>query len=36
LAKQNADVSGVENMNKAAWKQLTDSIDQNADYPRVK
>lgn len=36
LAKQNADVSGVENMNKAAWKQLTDSIDQAADYPRVK
>lgn len=36
LCKMNADSSGVENLNKNAWNQLTASIDQNADFPRVK
>ncbi len=36
LCKQNADSTGVENLNMNAWKQLTAGIDQNADYPRIK
>lgn len=36
LCKQNADSSGVENLNRNAWTQLTSSIDQSADYPRIK
>lgn len=36
LCKQNADSSGVENLNQNAWNQLTASIDQSADYPRIK
>lgn len=36
LCKQNADSSGVENLNANAWRLLVNSIDQNADYPRVK
>ena len=36
LAKQNADSSGVENLNKNAWNQLTNSIDMNSDYQRIK
>lgn len=36
LCKQNADSTGVENLNINAWKQLTASIDQDADYPRIK
>ena len=36
LCKQNADSSGVENLNLNAWSQLTSSIDQSADYSRIK
>ena len=36
LCKMNADSSGVENLNRNAWNQLTASIDQNADFMRVK
>ena len=36
LCKMNADSSGVENLNKNAWNQLTASIDANADFMRVK
>ena len=36
LCKMNADSLGVENLNKNAWSQLTASIDQNADFMRVK
>lgn len=36
LCKQNADSTGVENLNANAWRLLVNSIDQNADYPRVK
>ena len=36
LCKMNADSSGVENLNRNAWSQLTASIDQNADFMRVK
>ena len=36
MCKQNADSSGVENLNANAWRLLINSIDQNADYPRVK
>ena len=36
LCKQNADSSGVENLNLNAWSQLTSGIDQSADYPRIK
>ena len=36
MCKQNADSSGVENLNANAWRLLVNSIDQNADYPRVK
>ena len=36
LCKQNADSTGVENLNMNAWNQLVASIDQNADYPRIK
>ena len=36
LCKMNADSTGVENLNKNAWNQLTASIDQSADFPRVK
>ena len=36
LCKMNADSSGVENLNRNAWNQLTASIDQNADFPRIK
>ena len=36
LCKMNADSSGVENLNKNAWSQLTAAIDTNADFMRVK
>lgn len=36
LCKMNADSTGVENLNKNAWNQLTASVDQSADFPRVK
>lgn len=36
LCKMNADSTGVENLNRNAWSQLTASIDQSADFPRVK
>ena len=36
LCKMNADSTGVEALNQNAWTQLTSSIDQSADYPRVK
>ena len=36
LCKQNADSSGVENLNRNAWNQLTNSIDQSSDFQRVK
>lgn len=36
LCKMNADSSGVENLNRNAWTQLTASIDQSADFPRIK
>ena len=36
LCKMNADSSGVENLNRNAWSQLTAAIDANADFMRVK
>lgn len=36
LCKQNADSSGCENLNKNAWSLLTASIDQSADFCRIK
>ena len=36
LCKMNADSSGVENLNRNAWNQLTASIDQNADFMVIK
>ena len=36
LCKMNADSSGVENLNRNAWSQLTAAIDQNADFQVVK
>ena len=36
LCKMNADSSGVENLNKNAWNQLTAAIDANADFMVVK
>ena len=36
LCKMNADSSGVENLNRNAWNQLTASIDANADFMVVK
>ena len=36
LCRMNADSSGVENLNRNAWSQLTASIDQNADFQVVK
>lgn len=36
LCKQNADSSGVEALNSNAWSQLTNSIDMNSDFQRVK
>ena len=36
LCKMNADSSGVENLNRNAWNQLTASIDQNADFQVIK
>ena len=36
LCKMNADSSGVENLNRNAWSQLTASIDANADFQVVK
>lgn len=36
MCKQNADSTGVENLNMNAWSLLINSIDQNADYPRIK
>ena len=36
LCKQNADSSGVENLNKNAWNVFTNAIDMNADYSRIK
>ena len=36
LCKMNADSSGVENLNRNAWSQLTAAIDQNADFMVVK
>ena len=36
LCKMNADSSGVENLNRNAWSQLTASIDADADFQVVK
>lgn len=36
LCKMNADSSGVENLNRNAWNQLTASIDANADFQIIK
>jgi hypothetical protein len=36
LCKMNADSSGVENLNRNAWNQLTASIDNGADFQVVK
>ena len=36
LCKMNADSSGVENLNRNAWSQLTAAIDANADFMVVK
>lgn len=36
LCKQNADSSGVEALNTNAWNQLTNSIDMNSDFQRIK
>ena len=36
LCKMNADSSGVENLNRNAWNQLTAPIDQNADFQIIK
>lgn len=36
LCKMNADSSGVENLNRNAWNQLTASIDANADFMVIK
>lgn len=36
LCKMNADSSGVENLNRNAWGQLTAAIDANADFQVVK
>lgn len=36
LCKQNADSSGCENLNKNAWALLTASIDNSADFARIK
>ena len=36
LCKMNADSSGVENLNRNAWNQLTAAIDANADFQVVK
>lgn len=36
LCKMNADSSGVENLNRNAWNQLTASIDLNADFQVIK
>lgn len=36
LCKQNADSSGVENLNKNAWQMLTNSIDQSSDFQRIR
>lgn len=36
LCKMNADSTGVESLNRNAWNQLTSSIDQSADFQRIK
>ena len=36
LCKQNADSSGCENLNRNAWSLLTSSIDNSADFSRIK
>ncbi len=36
LCKQNADSQGVENLNRNAWNLLTASIDNSADFCRIK
>lgn len=36
LCKMNADSSGVENLNRNAWNQLTASIDNGADFQVIK
>ena len=36
LCKQNADSSGCENLNRNAWSLLTSSIDNSADFARIK
>lgn len=36
LCKMNADSTGVEALNQNAWTQLTSSIDQSADFQRIK
>ena len=36
LCKMNADSSGVENLNRNAWNQLTASIDNAADFQVIK
>jgi len=36
LCKQNADSSGVENLNRNAWNQFINAIDMSSDFQRVK
>lgn len=36
LCKQNADSSGVENLNRNAWSQFVNAIDMSSDFQRVK
>lgn len=36
LCKQNADSSGVENLNRNAWNQFVNAIDMSSDFQRVK
>ena len=36
LCKQNADSSGVENLNRNAWNQFVNAIDMSSDFARIK
>ena len=36
LCKQNADSSGVENLNRNAWNQFINAIDMSSDFQRIK
>ena len=36
LCKQNADSSGVENLNRNAWNQFVNAIDMSSDFQRIK